>query len=99
MPPLALVALLTLNWSAQVNVRALSGFTPEYFGETAAGNTACVVLVPHSSWRNSFHLRPFSLPATSAPMYFSAHPGTLGAALTTSAGAGGAGDGAAGGGE
>src|ERR1700721_1402169 len=84
MPSLALAALLALNWSAQVSVRALSGPSPEYFGAIVEGNTACEVIAPHSSWRNSFHLRPFSLPASSAARYFSAHPGTVGAALTTS---------------
>ena len=79
-----------LNWSAQVSVRALSGFSPEYFGATAVGKYRLVSVAPHSSWRNSFHLRPFSLPATSAARYFRAHPGTAGAGLVTSAASPGA---------
>src|SRR5882724_7529607 len=85
MPSLALVALLALNWSAQVSVRALSGLSPEYFGAIAEGKTACVVIAPHSSSRNSFHLRPFNLPASSAARYFRPHPVAVGPALTTTA--------------
>jgi hypothetical protein len=76
---------LAVNWSAQVSVRALSGLSLEYFGAISEGNTACVVMAPHYSSRNSFHLRPFSLPEISAVRYFSPHPVADGAGFTTTA--------------
>src|ERR1700687_963843 len=42
-------------------------------------------MAPHSCSRNSFHLRPFNLPASSAARYFRPHPVALGPALTTTA--------------
>src|SRR5580693_6349634 len=81
MLPLPLVALFAVNWSAHVSVRALSGFSPEYFGATVVGNTAWVSFPPHSSRRKSLHLRPFNFPETFAATYRIEHAGTAKAAL------------------